>query len=74
MPDRKANEHGGINHSTSMELGPADAEFDLRFIDAIPHHQGAVEMAKEAQQKSKRLKFRSWRLTSSRHKTKKLTR
>jgi len=38
-----------------MELGPADAEFDLRFIDAMtPHHQGAVEMAKEAQQKSKR--------------------
>jgi uncharacterized protein (DUF305 family) len=46
---------GGMNHSTSMELGPADAEFDLRFVDAMtPHHQGAVEMAKEAQQKSKR--------------------
>lgn len=52
---QKPMEHGGINHSTSMELGPADAEFDLRFIDAMtPHHQGAVEMAKEAQQKSKR--------------------
>ena len=49
-------EHGGtMNQSMSMELGPADAEFDLRFVDAmIPHHQGAVEMAKEAQQKSKR--------------------
>lgn len=48
-------QHGGMNHSTSMELGPADAEFDLRFVDAMtPHHQGAVEMAKEAQQKSKR--------------------
>ncbi|MGF1935218.1 MAG: DUF305 domain-containing protein [Nostoc sp. ChiQUE02] len=43
------------NHSMAMDLGPADANFDLRFIDAmIPHHQGAVEMAKEAQQKSKR--------------------
>ncbi len=52
-------QHGGMNHSTSMELGPADAEFDLRFVDAMtPHHQGAVEMAKEAQQKSKRPEIR----------------
>ncbi|MBD2564403.1 MULTISPECIES: DUF305 domain-containing protein [Nostoc] len=44
-----------MNHSMAMDLGPADANFDLRFIDAMtPHHQGAVEMAKEAQQKSKR--------------------
>ncbi|MEH1800922.1 MAG: DUF305 domain-containing protein [Nostoc sp.] len=49
------NHGGGMNHSMAMDLGPADADFDLRFIDAmIPHHQGAVEMAKEAQQKSKR--------------------
>jgi uncharacterized protein (DUF305 family) len=54
--DHGSMEHGGtMNQSMSMELGPADAEFDLRFVDAmIPHHQGAVEMAKEAQQKSKR--------------------
>lgn len=47
---------GGINHGRMhMDLGPADADFDLRFIDAMtPHHQGAVTMAKEAQQKSKR--------------------
>lgn len=50
--------HGGMHpgemdHST-MDLGPADAEYDLRFIDAmIPHHQGAIDMAKEAEQKSK---------------------
>lgn len=38
-----------------MDLGHADAEFDLRLIDAmIPHPQGALDMAKEAQQKSKR--------------------
>ena len=44
-----------MNHSMGMDLGPADANFDLRFIDAmIPHHQGAVEMANVAQVKSKR--------------------
>lgn len=44
---------GGMNHG--MDLGPADAEFDLRFIDAMtPHHRGAVEMATAAKQKSKR--------------------
>ncbi|MBE9106120.1 DUF305 domain-containing protein [Nostoc cf. edaphicum LEGE 07299] len=49
------NHGGGMNHSIGMDLGPADANFDLRFIDAmIPHHQGAVEMANVAQQKSKR--------------------
>jgi len=48
--------HGSdMNHNMAMDLGPADADYDLRFIDAMtPHHQGAVEMAKEAQQKSKR--------------------
>lgn len=48
-------QHGGMKHSASIELGPADTEFDLRFTDAMTlHHQGAVEMSKEAQQKSKR--------------------
>nr|WP_277988738.1 DUF305 domain-containing protein [Chroococcus sp. FPU101] len=43
------------DHSMSMDLGPADAQFDLRFIDGmILHHEGAVIMAKEALQKSKR--------------------
>ncbi|PSF31270.1 DUF305 domain-containing protein [Aphanothece hegewaldii CCALA 016] len=43
------------DHSMSMNLGPSDAQFDLRFIDAmILHHEGAVNMAKEALQKSKR--------------------
>lgn len=45
----------GMNHSMAMDLGPADANYDLRFIDGMtPHHQGAVEMAKEAITKSKR--------------------
>ncbi|OYD96332.1 DUF305 domain-containing protein [Nostoc sp. 'Peltigera membranacea cyanobiont' 210A] len=55
--DKQMMNHGGgmTNHSMGMDLGPADANFDLRFIDAmIPHHQGAVEMANVAQQKSKR--------------------
>ncbi len=58
--DKQQMNHGSGMHHTSdmnhnMDLGPADADYDLRFIDAMtPHHQGAVEMAKEAQQKSKR--------------------
>ncbi len=38
-----------MHHSMNMDLGPADANFDLRFIDGMtPHHEGAVVMAKEA--------------------------
>ena len=45
----------GDMNNMAMDLGPADANFDLRFIDGmIPHHQGAITMAKEAQQKSQR--------------------
>ncbi|AFY96869.1 DUF305 domain-containing protein [Chamaesiphon minutus] len=45
--------HGGMNHN--MDIGPADANYDLRFIDSmIPHHQGALVMAQEVLQKSKR--------------------
>jgi len=47
--------HGGMMDHSMMDLGPADAEFDLRFIDSmIPHHEGAVVMAREVLQKSKR--------------------
>jgi uncharacterized protein (DUF305 family) len=45
----------GMNHDMSMDLGPADADYDLRFIDGMTvHHQGAVNMAKELLNKSKR--------------------
>ena len=45
--------HGGMNHA--MDLGPADASYDLRFIDGmIVHHQGAVVMAQDALEKSQR--------------------
>lgn len=34
-------------------LGKADAQYDERFIDMmIPHHQGAINMAKDALQKA----------------------
>jgi uncharacterized protein (DUF305 family) len=45
----------GMNHSMNMDLGAADANFDLRFINAmIPHHQGAVTIAQDALSQSKR--------------------
>ena len=48
-------QHGSSMKHGSGDLGPADANYDLRFIDAMtPHHQGAVLMALEAQQKSQR--------------------
>jgi uncharacterized protein (DUF305 family) len=53
--DKQQMHGGGMNHSMAMDLGPSDANYDLRFIDGMtPHHEGAIEMAKEAQQKSKR--------------------
>lgn len=48
-------DHGNMGEGMSMDLGPGDANYDLRFIDAmIPHHQGALEMAQEALKKSQR--------------------
>ena len=47
----------GMRHNMgySMDLGPANLEYDLRFIDAmILHHEGAVIMAKDLVQKTKR--------------------
>jgi uncharacterized protein (DUF305 family) len=39
----------GMSHDMSMDLGPADEDYDLRFIDGMAiHHQGAVVMAGEA--------------------------
>jgi uncharacterized protein (DUF305 family) len=41
-----------MQHSSS-DLGPADADYDLRFIDGMtPHHEGALVMANEVLTKS----------------------
>ena len=43
-----------------LDLGTADDEFDRRFIDAmIPHHEGALVMAQEAQAKSSRAEMQT---------------
>ncbi|WP_315791217.1 DUF305 domain-containing protein [Fischerella sp. JS2] len=52
-------DHNGMNHNMAMDLGPADANYDLRFIDAMTlHHRGAIAMAKEAEQKSQRFEIK----------------
>lgn len=44
----------------NMDLGAADDQFDLRFINSmIPHHQGAVTMAQEALEKSQRSEIKN---------------
>lgn len=43
------------DHGMTMDLGPKDAEFDLRFIDGmILHHRGAIAMAEAVLQNSQR--------------------
>ena len=53
LQNQMRNMHGmnmpGMNVAGSTNLGPADAEYDKRFIDAmIPHHESAVDMAEDA--------------------------
>lgn len=49
MPDQLKQCQGMMQ----QHLGNADTQYDQRFIDMmIPHHQGAVEMAQDAQQKA----------------------
>ncbi len=44
-----------VDHAMTMDLGPKDPEFDLRFLDGmILHHQGAVTMAEAVLQNSSR--------------------
>ncbi len=53
QPTAASSNMAQMNHN--MDVGPADANYDLRFIDSmIPHHQGALVMAQEAIQKSQR--------------------
>ncbi|MEB3231392.1 MAG: DUF305 domain-containing protein [Leptolyngbyaceae bacterium] len=55
QPSQSKGDAGIADHTMTMDLGPKDAEFDLRFIDGmILHHQGAVVMAESALQNSSR--------------------
>lgn len=58
MPDHTMPMGGDTsapNHAMMMDLGPKDAEFDLRFIDGMTlHHQGAIAMAEAELQNSQR--------------------
>jgi uncharacterized protein (DUF305 family) len=48
----------------NMDMGAADDDFDLRFINAmLPHHQGAIAMAGEALLRSDRPEI--WRLSQN---------
>lgn len=45
----------GKNMGMNQDLGAADANYDLRFLNAMTeHHNGALVMAKDALAKSKR--------------------
>lgn len=61
--DHGSMHHGSMTemeHQAAMDLGPADVNYDLRFIDAmIPHHQGAIVMAKAALQQSQRSEIKT---------------
>ncbi|PSR17119.1 DUF305 domain-containing protein [filamentous cyanobacterium CCP3] len=50
---------GDMHAGHQMDLGPADATYDLRFIDGmIPHHEGALVMAEAALENSQRPEIR----------------
>ncbi|MEO6462241.1 MAG: DUF305 domain-containing protein [Candidatus Eisenbacteria bacterium] len=49
-----------MNARMVRELGPADSSYDDRFIDMmIPHHQGAVDMARDARDKAQHPELRA---------------
>jgi uncharacterized protein (DUF305 family) len=48
----------GMMSYSSMDLGIADADYDLRFIDGMtPHHQGAIAMAEDVLKNSQRPEY-----------------
>ena len=57
-PEQSAPVDGSMvmtDHAMTMDLGPKDDEFDLRFIDGmILHHQGAIAMSEVALKNSQR--------------------
>ena len=62
-----ATDHGSMNHGTmdhaNMKSSPnaASAPYDLQFLDTmIPHHQGAVDMARPALEKAQHPELREF--------------
>ncbi|NJK61941.1 MAG: DUF305 domain-containing protein [Synechococcaceae cyanobacterium SM2_3_1] len=54
-------DHGVGHTSMTMSLGPADTEFDLRFLDGMTlHHQGAVVMSEQILQNSQRSELKQF--------------
>jgi uncharacterized protein (DUF305 family) len=57
-PSPTQSSNGMMSHvmgHSSMNLGVADADYDLRFIDGMtPHHQGAIAMAEDVLKNSQR--------------------
>ncbi len=50
-----------MNDRMVSELGAADSSYDDRFIDMmIPHHQGAVAMARDARDKAQHPELRTF--------------
>jgi uncharacterized protein (DUF305 family) len=48
-------DHHNTSNMMMQDLGPSDAKYDLRFLNAmIMHHEGALVMADDALKKSKR--------------------
>lgn len=64
QPSGMGMDHSSLPHSagmghSGMDLGPADDAYDLRFLDAmVPHHEGAVRMAKAVLKHSQRPELR----------------
>jgi len=52
--------HNATSNKMTSDLGKKDADFDLRFInEMIVHHEGAIDMAKQAQQNSDRIEIKN---------------
>ncbi len=56
-----AADMAAMNDRMVSELGAADSSYDDRFIDMmIPHHQGAVAMARDARAKAQHAELRAF--------------
>jgi uncharacterized protein (DUF305 family) len=59
FPDLALTQGMGMDMGTMEVTGDASKPFDQRFIEAmIPHHEGAITMAKDAQQNAERAEIK----------------